>query len=108
MLSAASLLLALSLVSADDSIKPTADQCLVQLSVPDMSCPMGCSPVITRALKGVKGVDKVRITFKDKLAKVVANKPICNPAGTDTMVKAVQDVGYQCKAVGKAKSAPKS
>ena len=108
MLSAVSFALALSLFGADDSLKPKADQCLVELSVPDMACPMGCSPVVTRALKGVKGVEKVRITFPDKIAKVVANKPICNRAGTNSMVKAVKAVGYQCEAVGKGKRAPES
>ena len=108
MLPTAALLLSLSFLGADDTIKPKADQCLVELSVPDMACPAGCSPVVTRALKGVKGVEQVRVKFSDKLARVVANKPICNSAGTASMIKAVKDAGYQCEAVPKEKSAPRS
>ena len=110
-----SLLLAFSLSasvadspSAEDSLSPKDNQCLVELRVPDMSCPMGCSPVVTRALKSIKGVEKVKVTFKDKLARVIANAPVCNTAGTQTMVQAVKKEGYQCEVVNKAKGAPKT
>jgi len=108
MLTTTALVLAMSLISADEPIAPKDNQCLVELSVPDMSCPMGCSPVVTRALKSVKGVEKVKVKFSDKLARVIANAPICNTKGTAAMVKAVEDAGYQCKPVTKGKAAPKS
>ena len=108
MLTTTAFILAMSLITADEPIAPKDNQCLVELSVPDMSCPMGCSPVVTRALKSVKGVETVKVKFADKLARVIANAPICNAKGTATMVKAVKDAGYQCKAVTKDKPAPKS
>ena len=108
MLTTTALVLAMSLISAEEPITPKDNQCLVELSVPGMSCPMGCSPVVTRALKSVKGVETVRVKFKDKLARVIANAPICNAKGTATMVKAVEDAGYQCKPVTKDQAAPKS
>ena len=110
-LSAFFLALAVSTAPAgnqSDDPTPNADQCLVKLSVPDMSCPMGCSPVVTRALKSIKGVDQVKVKFADKLAHVIANKPICNEAGTQTMVKAVKAKGYQCEVAKSAKKKPKA
>jgi hypothetical protein len=43
--------------------EPGKDQCLVQLKVADMACPMGCSPVVSRAIKSVKGVASVEVIF---------------------------------------------
>ena len=77
--------------------EPTKEQCLVNLKVSDMACPMGCSPVVTRAIKTVKGVASVRVIFEDRLARVIANKEACNPKATIAMIDAVKKAGYSCE-----------
>ena len=77
--------------------EPTKDQCLVQLKVADMACPMGCSPVISKAIKTVKGVDSVEVIFAQRLARVIANKAACNKPAQTKMIEAVKKAGYSCE-----------
>ncbi len=77
--------------------EPTKDQCLVQLKVADMACPMGCSPVISKAIKTVKGVASVEVIFAERLARVIANKNACNKPAQKQMIDAVKKAGYSCE-----------
>lgn len=77
--------------------EPTKDQCLVQLKVADMACPMGCSPVISKAIKSVKGVASVEVIFEQRLARVIANKTACNQPSQKQMIQAVKKAGYSCE-----------
>ena len=80
-----------------ESKEPTKDQCLVQLKVADMACPMGCSPVISKAIKSVKGVASVEVIFAQRLARVIANKAACNKPAEQKMIQAVKKAGYSCE-----------
>ena len=77
--------------------EPTKDQCLVQLKVADMACPMGCSPVISKAIKTVKGVASVEVIFAERLARVIANQAACNKPAEKKMIEAVKKAGYSCE-----------
>ncbi len=86
------------------SKEPTKDQCLVQLKVADMACPMGCSPVVSKAIKSVKGVASVEVIFAERLARVIANKAACTKPAQQKMIQAVKKAGYSCEL---AKAKPK-
>ena len=77
--------------------EPGKDQCLVQLKVADMACPMGCSPVVSKAIKSVKGVASVEVIFEQRLARVIANKAACNQTAQKQMIQAVKKAGYSCE-----------
>ena len=77
--------------------EPTKDQCLVQLKVADMACPMGCSPVVSKAIKTVKGVASVEVIFAQRLARVIADKPACTKPAQQQMIEAVKKAGYSCE-----------
>ena len=87
----------LCLSAPKEAKEPTKDQCLVQLKVADMACPMGCSPVISKAIKSVKGVASVEVIFAQRLARVIANKPACNKPTEKKMIEAVKKAGYSCE-----------
>ena len=88
--------------------EPTKDQCLVQLKVADMACPMGCSPVVSKAIKTVKGVASVEVVFAERLARVIANKTACNKPSQQKMIDAVKKAGYSCELAKNKTSAAKS
>lgn len=90
--------------------EPGKDQCLVQLKVADMACPMGCSPVVSKAIKSVKGVASVEVIFEQRLARVIANKAACNQPAQKQMIQAVKKAGYSCELakLDKAKSQAKT
>ncbi|MBT6176755.1 MAG: hypothetical protein HOI23_05870 [Deltaproteobacteria bacterium] len=77
--------------------EPTKDQCLVQLKVADMACPMGCSPVVSKAIKTVKGVASVEVIFEQRLARVIGNKAACTQPAQEQMIQAVKKAGYSCE-----------
>ena len=77
--------------------EPGKDQCLVELKVADMACPMGCSPVVSKAIKSVKGVASVEVIFEQRLARVIANKAACNQPAQNQMIQAVKKAGYSCE-----------
>jgi len=88
--------------------EPTKDQCLVQLKVADMACPMGCSPVVSKAIKSVKGVASVEVIFEKRIARVIANQVACTAPAQQKMIQAVKKAGYSCEIAKLEKSAKKT
>ena len=60
----------------------------IRLSVSGMNCG-SCASRVDKALSGVNGVEQVSVNLASDAAEVTANN-----VSTDTLIKAIQDAGY--------------
>ena len=60
----------------------------IRLSIGGMSC-AGCVAAVEKALQAVPGVEQASVNFAEHTAQIIGD------AGTDTLVKAVVDAGYE-------------
>ena len=55
---------------------------------------MNCPPRVTRALQSIDGVKNVKVSFKDKAAKVLADAAACSEDAQKRMIKALDDANF--------------
>ncbi len=63
----------------------------IDLKVVGMVC-NGCETRVTKALKNIKGVKKVKASFKKELVQVT-----CEDNIEDLIIKTIEDLGYEVK-----------
>ena len=74
---------------------PDASQCVAVVKVDGMGCGMSCPPRVSMALKGIKGVDKVRLNFETKHADVLATAKTCSKQSLEQFPKALKEAGFK-------------
>ncbi len=73
------------------SIEKTSSEASTTLNVYGMMCPH-CVASVEKALKGIKGVDRVEVSLEEKTAKVWTTE-----VSREVLEKTVRDLGYEVK-----------
>ncbi len=76
---------------------PDASQCVAVVKVDGMACGMNCPPRVSMALKGIKGVNKVRVNYESRRADVLATATTCEKKALEQFPKALKEAGYEGK-----------
>jgi copper chaperone CopZ len=82
---------------AESPYAPIAGQCVAVVQVKGMACGMNCPSRVSMALKGVKGVNKVRVNYETKRADILAVAKTCEKKALEQFPKALKEAGYDGK-----------
>jgi copper chaperone CopZ len=82
--------------------------CDIEVKVTGMSCPVGCSPKVQKALETQDGVSTATVNFEKGMATVAATGPVCDASQDAALVTALKKAGFDGKVVKRtAKAAAK-
>ena len=79
-------------------------KCVIDLNIEGMTWSARCPLRVTQALETVPDVQSVETSFKDKKSTVKAQNKTCSPEGENSLIKAVEAIGYKAEVIENKKS----